>query len=183
MTRAPRRRLVVATPYWDYVLDQRPDSTGTLRDYHHVRSAHSVMVVPLQVGGGFLMVRQWRLPVRRFSLEFPGGGVAIGESVRAAARRELMEETGYDATSMIRLGRLHPCNGLSNEVCTVFLAEGLTVRQAHSDETEALEILTLGRSAVDQAFRANTPLDAVSMAAWHMLLGSKKGQGLGLAGN
>lgn len=183
MTRAPRSRVVAANPYWDYVLDRRPDAAGTPRDYHHVRGAPSVMVVPFQAGEGFVMVRQWRLPVRRFSLEFPGGGVAPGESVHAAARRELREETGYDAASLTRLGRLHPCNGLSNEVCTVFLAEGLKAGPARPDETEALEILTLGGAAVDQAFRANAPLDAVSLAAWHMALGSKRGRGLGLAGD
>lgn len=174
MTR-PRRRVVASNPYWDYVLDRRADRAGTLRDYHHVRTANSVMVVPRLAGDRFVMVRQWRLPVRGFSLEFPGGGVAPGESAGAAARRELREETGYDATTLKRLGRLHPCNGLSSEVCTVFLADGLQPGTAHPDEGEALQILTLARGEVDQAFGSDVPLDAVSLAAWHMLLGSERG--------
>jgi ADP-ribose pyrophosphatase len=159
------------------VLERRADAGGTLRDYHHVRGANSVMVVARLPGDYFVMVRQWRLPVRGWSLEFPGGGLASGESPHAAARRELKEETGYAAASLTRLGQLHPCNGLSSEVCTVFLADDLQAGAPCPDDTEALEILTLERGEVEKAFRSKGPQDAVSLAAWHMVLGSNRRDG------
>jgi ADP-ribose pyrophosphatase len=109
--------------------------------------------------------------------------MAPGESARAAARRELKEETGYDAATLTRLGQLHPCNGLSSEVCTVFLADGLQVGTSRPDETEALEILRLERGEVEKAFQSNEPHDAVSLAAWQMVLGSSGPEGPATSGD
>jgi ADP-ribose pyrophosphatase len=160
--------VALSTPYWDYVVDHRQSASGKVRQYHFVRPLDSVMVVPRLADGRFVMVRQLRVPVRQLSLEFPGGGVRPGEEPEAAARRELKEETGYEAGTIRQLGLLNPCNGLSSETCTIYLADDLIGGVAIPDETEELEVLTLAASEIAAEFRSGQPLDGVAVAAWFL---------------
>ncbi|WP_324749307.1 NUDIX hydrolase [Sphingomonas sp. LY54] len=79
--------------------------------------------------GHILLVEQWRAPLQAKCLELPAGLVGDeqeGESVEAAAIRELEEETGYRAARMVDLGRFHASPGMSSEGFTLLRAEGLT---------------------------------------------------------
>ena len=159
---------MLSSPYWDYFMDRYRLSTGAVKDYHYIRTADSVMIVPCLAGDRFVMVRQLRVPSQQFSLEFPGGGVRHGESAAAAAGRELREETGYETETLSQVGLLHPCNGLSSEVCTVFVAENLMPGTAHPEETEELEVVTLSQNEMALAFRSEDPLDSMTVAAWFL---------------
>ncbi|MEA1015419.1 NUDIX hydrolase [Sphingosinicella sp. LY1275] len=79
--------------------------------------------------GHILLVEQWRAPLQAKCLELPAGLVGDeqeGESVEAAAIRELEEETGYRAARMVDLGRFHASPGMSSEGFTLLRAEDLT---------------------------------------------------------
>jgi ADP-ribose pyrophosphatase len=79
--------------------------------------------------GRVLLVEQWRAALQGRCLELPAGLVGDeqeGESVEAAAMRELEEETGYRAARMVNLGRFHASPGMSSEGFTLLRAEGLT---------------------------------------------------------
>ena len=79
--------------------------------------------------GRVLLVEQWRPALQGRCLELPAGLVGDeqeGESVEAAAMRELEEETGYRAARMVDLGRFHASPGMSSEGFTLLRAEGLT---------------------------------------------------------
>jgi ADP-ribose pyrophosphatase len=79
--------------------------------------------------GRVLLVEQWRPALQGRCLELPAGLVGDeqeGESVEAAAMRELEEETGYRAARMVNLGRFHASPGMSSEGFTLLRAKGLT---------------------------------------------------------
>ena len=79
--------------------------------------------------GRVLLVEQWRPALQGRCLELPAGLVGDeqeGESVEAAAMRELEEETGYRAARMVDLGRFHASPGMSSEGFTLLRAEDLT---------------------------------------------------------
>jgi ADP-ribose pyrophosphatase len=79
--------------------------------------------------GRVLLVEQWRAALQGRCLELPAGLVGDeqeGESVEAAAMRELEEETGYRAARMVNLGRFHASPGMSSEGFALLRAEGLT---------------------------------------------------------
>jgi 8-oxo-dGTP pyrophosphatase MutT (NUDIX family) len=87
------------------------------------------------------MVRQWRHGSRELSLEFPGGVIEKGEDVLAAARRELREETAYQAGKIRKLGEFRPNPALMSNTVHIFLAENLHHTGAQElDEDEYLEV-------------------------------------------
>ena len=72
-----------------------PDGTQATREY--VKHPGAVAVVPILDDGRIVLVRQFRYPVGKITLEMPAGKLDAGEDTLACAKRELQEETGYVA--------------------------------------------------------------------------------------
>lgn len=95
-----------------------PDGTGI--EYGVLESSGFAAVVPVTDEGCVVLVQQYRQPVGGETLELPGGGVDLAEDPREAARKELLEETGYRAESLEHLTSVHTSPGRSTEVCHLF---------------------------------------------------------------
>ncbi len=80
-----------------------------------------------------LLVRQYRLPAGKFLWELPAGKVDEGENALQAARRELIEETGYRAKKWTKLASFFVSPGYVQERMTIYLAEDLTAGEADAD--------------------------------------------------
>jgi len=83
-------------------------------------------VVPLTDDGRLVMIRQHRFGIDGPSLEIPGGLVDAGEPPLVAARRELREETGYDAATVEPLFAVYPNPALQPTRLHMFVARGCT---------------------------------------------------------
>jgi ADP-ribose pyrophosphatase len=92
------------------------------------------------MGKQVLMLRQYRLPLERWILELPAGTREKGEDRFTCARRELREETGYQAESWRSLGEVWPAPGLTNEIMAVYLATDLTEAPLQRDSDEDIEV-------------------------------------------
>ena len=92
--------------------------------------------------------RQYRHAAGQFLYEVPAGKVDEGEDRLAAAKRELIEETGFRAKKWTKLTRYFASPGFLGEWMQVFLAEGLTVGEAEPEEDEKLEIYQVRLSEV-----------------------------------
>lgn len=114
--------------HWEYV--ERTNSRGV------------AVIVALAPGRKLLLVEQFRLPVMRPVIELPAGLIGdLGgdETLAEAARRELIEETGYRAGRMEALAGGPTTAGLSNELTTFCRAEELErVGPGGGDETESI---------------------------------------------
>lgn len=95
---------------------------GKLQEYHVFEIHDAVAVVPIRVDGSIVMLWQYRHPLGRTHWEVPAGRVDEGESPAQAAARELLEETGYRADRLVRLGAFHPTNGISPHRAELFAA-------------------------------------------------------------
>ncbi len=102
-------------------------------------------VVPRTLEGGVVMVRQFRYALGMETLEIPAGKVDPGENAEACARRELLEETGFQADRLIHLYSYAPAIGYSNERIHLFMAPDATRHSERTDEREisSVEIVPL----------------------------------------
>jgi ADP-ribose pyrophosphatase len=87
-----------------------------------------------------VMERQYRHAAREFLLEVPAGKMEEGEDALAAAKRELLEETGFKAKRWRKIIRYFASPGFLGEFMQVFIAEGLTLGDAQPEYDEQIEI-------------------------------------------
>jgi ADP-ribose pyrophosphatase len=111
-----------------------PDGTET--DYHYVDEPPAVVVLPFTEAAGnedesdgeeLVVIEEWRQAVGRVSRGLPAGTTEDDDTgLEAAARRELTEETGYEAATVEPLLSSEPINGVANAVHHYFVARGCT---------------------------------------------------------
>ncbi|MCY1060151.1 NUDIX hydrolase [Nannocystis sp. SCPEA4] len=116
--------------------------TGSRRQYVTLDAPDWVNLVALTPEGQLVLVRQWRHGTRRFELELPAGAIDRGETPEQAAARELLEETGYSAATISRLGEVAPNAAFQHNRCYTVLAEGcVRTGETDFDEGEDIEIV------------------------------------------
>ena len=118
-----------------------PDGSESAREY--IVHPGAAVMVPLFDDGRVLIERQFRYPLGQVFVEVPAGKRDPGESFIATARRELLEETGYEAAEWAYLTRLHPAIGFADEVLEIYLCRGLKHVGRRLDEGEFLETETV----------------------------------------
>lgn len=135
------RRTVYENPWIEVWHDDvvRPDGTDGIYGVVHPRFL-AVGIVPLTGQGEVVLVGQYRYTLDRYSWEIPEGGVPLGEDELAGARRELAEETGYEASTWRLMLRHSLTNSISDERGVVFLATGLTSGRARPEPTEDITV-------------------------------------------
>lgn len=159
-------------PYWEYCFDRYRMPSGAVGEYHYVHSRGSTVVIPQMPDGTFILVRQFRYLLQRESLEFPCGGIKHGLSAEENARQELLEETGYKADNLVQLGELAPCNGITDEMCTVYFSNALTQQAPAPDDSEEFEILYLTKHQITTYIQRGELWDGMTLAAWTLYLSS-----------
>lgn len=100
----------------------------------------SVVVLPVLPNGRVILVRQFRYPARQSLWELVAGSMEPGESVIRAARRELLEETGYRARSITPVLSFYSSPGFLTERMHLVEARGLTFSEANPEADEHIEV-------------------------------------------
>jgi ADP-ribose pyrophosphatase len=120
-----------------------PSGRETRREM--VEHPGSVIVLPVTADGEVLLVRQYRYAVGERLVELPAGLVDMGEDPEAAARRELREETGFEAGEVTLLGAAYVSPGYSRERSWLFVATGCVEVEGHEPNLdEPMELLRVG---------------------------------------
>lgn len=127
-------------------------------------------VIPLLPTGEIILVRQYRYPVERVTLEIPAGKLdSPDEDPYVCAVRELSEETGYTAKNIEKLTTIGTTVGFSNEMIHIYKAEGLTSGEMHPDDDEFLNVVKMPLKEAVAMVRDGRLFDAKSIVAILML--------------
>ncbi len=94
--------------------------TGIEHDFYVIETQDWVNIIPLTADHRVVMIRQYRHGSREVTLEIPGGLVDPGETPEEAAVRELLEETGYQAEKVEKIGVSNPNPAIFNNRCYTF---------------------------------------------------------------
>src|SRR5262245_23235841 len=160
---------VFATPWFELVARRNP--SGAQGDpYYFLSLPDYACVVATTEAGDFVLVRQFRPALDRVTLEIPSGLVDREEPPEQAARRELMEETGYQAERMIWLATLTPDTGrLSNRIWCYY-APGVSRVAGWREEPGVEPVLyapeAMRAGILNQEFDHALHVAAVLLAAW-----------------
>jgi len=119
-----------------------------------------------------LIERQYRHAAQQFLYEVPAGKMEDGEDHLEAAKRELLEETGYQAKKWTKLARYFASPGFLGEWMQVFLAEDLTPGEAHPEEDESFELQFVPLSELLRLIDAGKVLDGKTLISvlWYSRL-------------
>ncbi|MDP4094434.1 MAG: NUDIX hydrolase [Bacillota bacterium] len=135
-----------------------PDGNISKRDI--VSHPGAAVVIPISSDGEIYMVRQYRKPIERITLEIPAGKLDPGEEPLDCAKRELMEETGLTAKHMKHLTSIHSTPGFSNEILHMYAAVDLKEGQPDADPDEFISCEKLPVKQLIQMVMTNQITDA-----------------------
>lgn len=145
-----------------------PDGSEATREI--VRHPGAVAVLAIHEGK-MVVVEQYRKPLNKSEIEIPAGKLDPGESPEKAAMRELKEETGYTADSLIPLGSYYTSPGFADEIIYIYAAENLQQGEMQLDEDEFLQVTELTLEEAYEAMRQGRIHDAKTihaLYAWHL---------------
>lgn len=148
----------------------RSPQTGREHRFYVIEASAWVNVVPVTPEGEVVCIRQYRHGTEEVTLEVPGGIVDGGETPAEAARREMLEETGYDAEAIIPLGAVAPNPAVQNNRCHTYLALGAHVAQEQAlDGAEEIEVVRVGLAEVPALIRDGRITHALVVVAFYLL--------------
>jgi len=126
--------------------------TGKGHDFFVLDSRDWINVVPVTPEGNLVLIRQFRHGTASVTWEIPGGIMDLEhENPEQAARRELLEETGYEPEAMVFLGAVHPNPAIQNNRCHTFLAvNARPLQDQRLDTHEEIEVQEASWSEVSR---------------------------------
>jgi 8-oxo-dGTP pyrophosphatase MutT (NUDIX family) len=159
-------RTVFDNPWMEVRVDHVINPGGGENQYGWVHFRNrAVAIVPLDEAGNTWLVGQRRYTLDEYSWEVPMGGAPLAEAPLDAAKRELREETGLEASDWQELMSLHTSNSITDEVGIVYIARDLTEGETCFEETEDLEIRKLPLETAVRMVTDGEITDAISVAS------------------
>ncbi len=142
---------------------EAPDGQIIKRDM--IRHSGAVVILPIIDSDHICLLRNYRFVIDETLWELPVGALESGEEIEEAAKRELLEETGYTAAKWRSLGYLYASPGVMDEKLHLFVAEAMTPGQSMPEADEQLEPITVAWSDALKMALDGTIKDAKTITA------------------
>lgn len=166
--------------YEGKILNLRKDKVlvkGDVESYREIVEHNGgVTMAAVTEQGKIVLVRQFRYAAGKAVLEAPAGKIEKGEDPYIAAVRELKEETGYTADSIVLLSSFYTSIGYSTEVIYLYLATGLTPGETAFDDNEAIDIVEIDLAEARWMVLSGEIEDAKTIAAILMAADRSSGE-------
>lgn len=129
-----------------------------------IKHPGAVVIAATHDNENFYVVDQYRFPTQQVMVELPAGKIDKGEDPLSAAVRELEEEIGYQAHTLLPLGHIYSSPGFTDEKLYLYYATNLTKTQQNLDPDEVLEVRTMTLSDITDAIMDGSMTNAISIA-------------------
>ena len=138
---------------------------GATSTREYIKHPGAVVIFAELDDGKIIFEEQFRYPLQRTFLELPAGKLDSNEDPLVAAKRELLEETGFIAEKWTAYGEIHPCIGYSDEKIYIYKAQNLTdTNQQNLDNNEFLNIKFFSQVEIKNLISQNKISDAKTLA-------------------
>ena len=148
------------------IIEDTVEKDGREFPYSYVTVRHGVCVMPLLQNGNILMIQEYRHPIRSWQYQFPSGMIDDGETPEEAAKRELLEETGHEATALYALGYTYPSFGSTNEKIYLFAAECTPVSAVAHEALELIRMQEVSPERIGELLDGDLLVCASAQIAW-----------------
>jgi ADP-ribose pyrophosphatase len=133
--------------------------TGTEREKVIVHPSNAVAIFPVD-GNRCKLLKQYRYAIDQYIIEAPAGTMEPGEEPLATAGRELIEETGFAAKTIVPKGFIYTTPGFTDEKIFLFEARDLSPSQEYGkDEDEVIEVIDVAISDLPAMIRDGRIVD------------------------
>ena len=139
-----------------------PNGQESLREIVHHRGGVGIL---FKVDDKFIFEKQYRYALGEEIIEMPAGKLEEGEIPLEAAKRELLEETGYRPLEMVHLGDSYPTPGYSSEVIHLYYCPKAVKEERHLDKDEDIELIYLTLEEIEQMIADGKIKDSKTVAA------------------
>lgn len=146
--------------------------SGKEGTYYVVERPSCVLVIPM-IGNDVLLLRQFRHPVSKWCIEVVAGLIDEDEAPEQAAARELLEETGAVASSLVPIATLDASPAVMSQKAHIYIASIERLAQRHPEEEEVLETLRVPfaeavRMATSGEISGSLAVSAILLADAHL---------------
>jgi len=144
---------------------------GVKKEKVIVHPGNAVAILPID-GERCKLLRQYRYAVGQYIYEAPAGTMEPGEDAAATAHRELIEETGFAAKTIVQKGFIYTTPGFTDEKIFLFEAHGLAPSdEFRKDDDEVIEVVDVAIRDLDAMICEGTICDAKTICLIHRCLG------------
>jgi len=143
-----------------------PTKNGVYPYYSVQTKPSSLIILAFHENHNLLITKEWRYAINEHVYSLPGGLLEEDESLLTGARRELLEETGYDAHNYEVLCECFPLPGLLEQTMSIIVATNLfRAQEPLLDHIEQIESIFMPISQFKEALFSQQGVDAMALAA------------------
>ncbi len=164
-----KKRTVASAKNFSFVSKALTLPNGHKGTYLCVEHNGAAAVVPLLSKDKVILIRQFRIALEEYIWEIPAGTLEKNEKPEKCAKRELIEEIGYKAGAMKKLGTIYPAVGYSDEALHLYKATGLKKAKLMQEKDEIIEPKVFTKVQVRKMIRSGRIMDSKTISAFAMM--------------
>lgn len=148
-----------------FIVSDKIRVKGKTCSYDYLKMQEGVCILPIH-NRNIVTLREYRYPIRSWQWELPGGLIDSGEEPEIAAKRELLEETGYQVEKLISLGEFYPSFGSTDE--KIYLFEAICTEHIEKclDDAEVLDVEEVSYEQFKSIVASGEFMHGAGLAAW-----------------
>jgi ADP-ribose pyrophosphatase len=136
--------------------------------YFRLTCSDSASILAKTVAGKIILTKQYRPSIDNQSYELPAGYIGHGEKPLTAAKRELLEETGFKCKGIYRIGKLKIVPSRVNNTLFCYFGEGALKVQEKSVEDRGIKLVLMGQKEFEDMIKSGSYVEAAGIAMYYL---------------